>query len=368
MRRLYGAMAELLRKGESFAVATLLDKSGSAPRSEGAKMVVRGDGAILGTIGGGRLEAGAIVLARELIAARRSSIQPFDLTSRDAAASEMICGGSGEILVDFIDAADGGHLAIYQAAAEAGARGEKAWLITLLGKDPETGGLRTQQCLVKPDKTMVGSVQCDPYLIEKMIAGPAKLTIHSEAFDEHRFLVEPLRRGGELFVFGAGHLGQRIAPLAETVGFRTHVLDDRADFAHRARFPAPIEVRAIGSFKELPALGIDEDSYLVIVTRGHLFDKTVLEQVLRSGAAYIGMIGSRSKRDLLYAELMDRGFAREELERVHSPIGTEIGAETPEELAVSIVGELVKVRAGRLGRAKRDEAGRSEPCCRVEAE
>ena len=218
-----------------------------------------------------------------------------------------------------------------------------------------------------PDRTIVGDIVCDPYLLEKLIAGPAKITLHSEAFDEHRFLVEPLRHGGTVYLFGAGHVSQKIAPLSESVGFKTVVLDDRADYANRERFPEPVEIRVIDSFKTLPELDIDEDSYLVIVSRGHLYDKDILEQVVRSDAAYIGMIGSRSKRDLLYAELVRHGVEREELERVHAPIGVNIGAETPEELAVSIVGELIEVRAATYADKGDDTTGDSGPCCRIQA-
>jgi xanthine dehydrogenase accessory factor len=120
----------------------------------------------------------------------------------------------------------------------------------------------------------------------------------------------------------------------------------------------------IESFRKLPELAVDENSYLVIVTRGHLFDKIVLEQVLRSNAAYIGMIGSRSKRDKLFEELVKQGYGREELARVYAPIGTSIGAETPEELAVSIVGELIKVRAEREG-LSRKQSRTSGTCCQI---
>jgi xanthine dehydrogenase accessory factor len=240
MKKLYEAMVELLHQNESFAVATMFDKSGSAPRSEGAKMVVRADGSIIGTIGGGRLEADVIDLARETIPARKTVIQSFNLTSRDAAGSDMICGGFGEILVDFIDARDDNNLKIYTEAAEIVTHGGKGWLITILGRTTENTGISSQQCLVKSDKTLIGKVTCDPYLLEKLIAGPAKITLHSEVFDEQRFLMEPLREGGTVYVFGAGHVSQKIAPLSESVGFRTIVIDDRADYANRERFPEPI--------------------------------------------------------------------------------------------------------------------------------
>jgi xanthine dehydrogenase accessory factor len=364
MENLYETMVSLLGQGENFAVATLFDKTGSAPRSDGAKMVVRADGSIAGTIGGGRLEAEAIGLAKEMIAARKTVVHSFNLTSRDAAGSDMICGGVGEILIDFIDAGDANNLKVYAEAADIVKRGKRGWLITILGKPAADGGISRQQCLVKPDRSLVGEVTCDPYLLEKLISGPAKITLHSEIFDDQRFLVEPLREGGTVYIFGAGHVSQKIAPLSESVGFKTVVMDDRADFANRERYPGPIEARVIESFKKLPELDIDENSYLVIVTRGHLFDKHVLEQVLRSGAAYVGMIGSRNKRDLIYEEMVSHGFTREELSRVYCPIGTAIRAETPEELAVSIVGELIKVRAEKNVPKKEHPA---VACCEIKA-
>jgi len=367
MESLYKEMVALLQQGESFAVATIFDKSGSAPRDAGAKMIVRVDGSIIGTIGGGRLEASAIARAKEIIPARKTVIESFDLTSKDAAGSDMVCGGLGELLVDFIDAEDKNNLQIYGKADEIMREGTKGWLVTVLGKTTETAGIDRQQCIVMPDKTLIGNVTCNPYLLEKLIAGPAKITLHSEAFDEHRFLVEPLRHGGTVYLFGAGHVSQKIALLSERVGFRTVVLDDRADYANRGRFPEPVEIRVIDSFKKLPELDIDEDSYLVIVSRGHLYDKDILEQVVRSHAAYIGMIGSRSKRDLVYAEIVQHGFEREELERVRAPIGINIGAETPEELAVSIVGELIAVRAGKYAHQEDDGSSDSGPCCQIQA-
>ena len=366
MKNFYRAMAELLKNGESFAVATIFDKTGSAPRAEGAKMIVRSNGSIIGTIGGGRLEASAIQLARESIPSGRTMIQSFNLTGKDASLSDMICGGAGEILVDVIDAKNDESLNIYTEVAKITEKNGKGWLVTLLGKNDGAGGLERQQCLVKADKTLIGRVSCSPYLLEKLVAGPAKITLHSEAFDEQRFLVEPLRQGGTLYLFGAGHVSQKVAALSESVGFRTIVLDDRAEFANQERFPEPIETMVIDNFRHLPQLGIDANSYLVIVTRGHLYDKDVLEQLLRSGAAYIGMIGSRGKRDLVYQEIIGHGFTREELDRVYSPIGTDIAAETPEEIAVSIVGELIRVRAEKNGSRKiKNNGSDATPCCRI---
>jgi len=365
MKRLYREMTALLQAGESFAVATIFDQVGSAPRGAGAKMLVRADGSISGSVGGGRLEADAIRLAQDCLGSGRTTILSFDLAGTDAAATDMICGGAGEILIDVVDAGDDSDRQVIEAATDCLDRGKKAWLVTILGDAANPSALPRRRCLIRPDRTLVGKVDCDPYLIEKLIAGPAKISIHAEAFSGQRFLVEPLRPAATVYLFGAGHLSRRIAPLSETVGFRAVVVDDRAEYANRQRFPAPTEIALIDSFQKLPAMNLDENSYLVIVTRGHLHDRNVLRQVLRSPAAYIGMIGSRRKRDLVFKELAAEGFAAAELGRVFAPIGMNIGAETPEELAVSIVGELISARAQREGAGKRTTNESDAACCRL---
>jgi xanthine dehydrogenase accessory factor len=189
--------------------------------------------------------------------------------------------------------------------------------------------------------------------MQRVVTAPGRRSIRLETLGERRILVEPLQHGGRLLVFGAGHCSQSLAPLAESVGFRVEVLDDREEFASRAYFSEPTEVVVLESFARLPDLGVDENSYLVIMTRGHLNDMVVLEQSLRTRAGYIGMIGSPRKRNKIYEELLKRGFSRDDFARVHAPIGVEIQAETPEEIAISIVGELINVRAEREQRAAR---------------
>jgi xanthine dehydrogenase accessory factor len=131
------------------------------------------------------------------------------------------------------------------------------------------------------------------------------------------------------------------------VGFRVVVVDDRPEYATAERFPDASRLAVVQGFdRAFGGLEIDADSYIVIFTRGHQFDRTVLEQALGTGAGYIGMISSRRKREAIYQALEVAGFERGRLEQVHSPIGIDIGAETPEEIAVSIVAELIKVRSG----------------------
>lgn len=342
---IWADMLKLIDQGESFVTAAIVDKTGSAPRGAGARMIVRHDRRIMGTVGGGRLEAEAIAAAGDVFAARKPMLHEFRLTGEDAALSEMICGGAGEILLDYIDAGSAETRMILEGLLGSLTHSRKAWLITGIGTGRHNHGAR-QQCLVHPGGHITGSFACSQEFFLRMISGPAKLAIHSEVLEDQRIFIEPIHEGGTLYIFGAGHVSQKIAPVAELVGFRTVILDDRPEFANVQRFPQS-QILLLDSLEnELPDLELDGDSYLVIVTRGHLHDKRILEQVLKAPVAYIGMIGSRHKRDLVYKQIMlDHGGTAEEVGAVHCPIGLDILAESPEEIAVSIAAELIRVRA-----------------------
>ena len=157
-------------------------------------------------------------------------------------------------------------------------------------------------------------------------------------------LLEPIFSEPTVYIFGAGHVSEQLAPLAKKVHFRVVVIDDREMFANRNRFPGADEVIVSEFEKCFDQLNIDDSSYIVIVTRGHLYDGFVLQQALKTNARYIGMIGSKKKIRTLYDNLMGKGMTKEILDRVHAPIGIDINSETPEEIAVSIVAELIKVR------------------------
>lgn len=150
-----------------------------------------------------------------------------------------------------------------------------------------------------------------------------------------------------VYIFGAGHVGLALEPVLRSLDFETVVIDDRKEFACRERFPDATRVKVIGSFKEsFDDIVTDEHSYIVIVTRGHSGDLDVLRDALKQKFAYLGMIGSRVKNKTLYDILLAEGVTQEELDRVHAPIGTQIFAETPEEIAISIAAEIIITGAG----------------------
>ena len=156
----------------------------------------------------------------------------------------------------------------------------------------------------------------------------------------NRFLAGPT-----VYIFGGGHISAHLAPLVSLVDFKVTVVDDREEFASPERFPQADQVLCRSFEGAVQSLNINESGYAVIVTRGHAWDGVILGDVLRTPAAYIGMIGSRHKRDAIYEKLLSDGYTASDLDRVHSPIGLPIGGETPEEIAVAITAELIQARS-----------------------
>ncbi len=346
------AALALLEAGERFALVSTLETNGSSPRHSGAAMVVRVDGGIAGTIGGGALEARAIRVALEALDARASRLMDFELTNADSAGLGMICGGRGRLLVEYLDPAAGAKPDMLAALRDLLAAGGKGWLVTGVTADPaaEAGAdvqqVTAKRCLVDADGTVTGDAPLALDDLKALAKMGGALDGHT-AGDRPGIYVQPLGVPGTAYVFGAGHCGKSLIPLLSLVGFRTVIVDDRADFANAERFPEADTIVVPESFEDaLEKLPIDGQSYLVIMTRGHMFDRSVLAQALATPALYVGMIGSKKKVAETFRSLREQGFTDEDLARVHSPIGMPIGAETPEEIAVSIAAEIIRVRHG----------------------
>lgn len=299
----------ILAGGGRFVLAAVAKRQGSAPGAVGSAMLIKRDGSFLGSVGGGAMEAATLEAAGELFAAGGGwRAIAVDLGNDKAAEAGMICGGRAEI---FLDLAGRDDLPAFEVARRRDAGNGRGYLSYDIGASPRTVTFVDEP---DPDAARDGTVHI------------------------------PMHGNGTLYVFGCGHIGLETARIADLVGFKTIVLDDREQFVNAARFPQSTPI-LLDSFETLPELAVDANSYIVIVTRGHLHDLTVLDYALRTGAGYIGMIGSRRKRDAVYRHMEEKGHDRDALARVHSPIGIEIGSETPAEIAVSIVAELIRTRA-----------------------
>ena len=254
----FAALGEALSRGEEAALVTIVSSNGSTPQRVGAKMLVFGDGRIVGTVGGGCYEHDAIGKAKTVLDTRKPTTVKYDLNDDFAEETGLVCGGQMEVFIEPIEAA------------------------------------------------------------------PA------------------------VYIFGAGHVGYYLAKMAYEAGFGVHVIDDRAAFANTERFPFAASVVVDDIPEWLARTTLSATAYAVIVTRGHRNDLDALRALAPRELRYMGLIGSRAKVARLYDQLMtEGGVDPDRLARIHAPIGLDLGAVTPQEIAVSITAELIAVRRGK---------------------
>lgn len=342
----------LLEGGQGFVLVTIIAQAGSTPRAAGTRMAVLADGTIIGTIGGGEVEALAIEAAVALGQddAGKAAVRDYDLNSRIPAGGgqpQMVCGGRLTLLLEKIIPGERTK-ELFRALQQAQASGIPALGVARMlpnGSQVET----VQRCLISGDDPWAVAGEnffgeSDPRaLLERHAGGHAPQLM---VLPEGECLLEPVVRPRRLFIFGAGHVAEQLAPLAANVNFETVVIDDRREFADPRRFPTTTELHVVKTYENSVAqLALDAHAFIVICTRGHNFDKIILGQALDSGAAYIGMLGSQRKRETIYKALQKEGAPAEALARVHCPVGLAIQAQTPAEIAVSIVAQLIRVRA-----------------------
>jgi xanthine dehydrogenase accessory factor len=251
---IYEQIVQLRREGRRGAVATITNVRGSIPSFQTAKMLVRDDGSIAGTIGGGCVEAEVWQAAREVMEQEKPQSLTFNLNNDPKYDTGLVCGGTLEIFI------------------------------------------------------------------------------------------EPVLPPAMLYIFGAGHVAYNLYKVATVAGFDVTVIDDRESYANRERFPDAREVIADDFDAVTTRLHVPEGSYIVIVTRGHRDDMRILRWAVDARARYLGMIGSKRKTISTYKELEKQGIPAEKFAGIHAPVGLEIGAVTPEEIAVSIVAEMIAER------------------------
>lgn len=351
--------ARTLERGKRFALATVVNIRGSTPREVGAKMIVREDGQF-GTIGGGCGEAEVFRKARMLLdEGGRARLTEVDLTGDFDQQQIGTCGGIMEVFVDVWS--PNGDLSIARELAEAARRSVPLALLTLV--DPgrlaqAPAGSRSvmrladRECAESPIALsrealallVERAYQSAPGLFELDAAGRLKPAVRAEPNGVPKLFIDPLAGVQRLVIIGAGHIAQPLCAMGAMMGFRVTVVDDRPSFAKRERFPAADEIIARPFVPAIDSLKIDRQAFVVVVTRGHVFDEACLRAVLKQQARYVGMIGSQRRVKATLERIGQAGVAVEELGRVHAPIGLDIGAETPEEIAVSIMAEIVRER------------------------
>jgi xanthine dehydrogenase accessory factor len=334
--KLWDEAGRLAAAGTPAAVATVARQRGSLPMASDAKMLVTREGRRAGTVGGGSVEADVIGQALETLQSGRPMLVQHTLNASVAGELGLSCGGTVELFVEPLVTC--GEMAELCAGVSRGIR-EREVVTVCTGLDWSGG----------PAKAA--------WIGDRMVAvgrGVSR-SLHPDAFtargraptlvDRSRSLfVERLVRIPRVIIFGAGHVGAAIARVAAEAGFYVVVTDDRSEFANQERLPAADEV-IVGDIHEvLDGLVLDEDDYVLATTRGHNYDAEIVGRTASSRARYVGMLGSRRKRALIWQKLAEAGVPEKDLNRVRSPIGLHIGGESPGEIAVSVAAELIRAR------------------------
>jgi len=311
------AAADLVRRSGSGALATVARVRGSTPVPAGTKMLVGAEGRLIGSVGGGCVEAEVIGAALEAQRRREPRLLTQHLNADLAGDLGLSCGGTVDIFVEPL-VAEESYISVLESAARA-----------------ESGLVRTAtEWTSAPLKTF------EPLAPNPSPQAAATLT------RDGRFMEERLQPAPRVFVFGAGHVGSAIARAAAAAGFRVIVIDDRLEYADASRFADGIAVLAADVETALTRYALTTGDAVVIATRGHRNDALILEQVAISPAGYVGLLGSRRKKAVVTKGLKAAGVPGKSLQRVRVPVGLPIGAVTPEEIAVSVVAELIGWRRG----------------------
>jgi xanthine dehydrogenase accessory factor len=349
MKYFFEKIDQELKAGRGMVLARIIRHHGSAPRHTGTTMLILADGTIQGTIGGGILEKVVIQKAADVFNSRRTFLMDFQTSADDDDGGGMLCGGNVVICLEPIAADDPQAAGLFPKIARVLKDGLTGVLLTRIGD--EAGSETCARLFITGNGDQWGSLgedmPADKTVLDKRTADWLKVkfpVLNSLTGENEDLFIHPIRPPDILYIFGAGHISAALAPLAGHVGFSVVIIDDRPEFAVRQRFPSANDVLRLPFSEAFQRIDITETSYIVIVTSDHARDRNVLHLAISKPCAYIGMIGSRKKREAVYKWLVNHGVSEDRLDNVHCPIGLNLGARTPEEIAVSIVAELIQVR------------------------
>lgn len=328
-------MKDLFRylcEGKEMVLVTVVAASGATPRGAGAKMLVTEKGRIWGTIGGGAVEYRALQMADKVLKEKSAAVHQFTLNKDDIQNLGMVCGGEVQVFFQYIAENDGQMMELAKIALDAYKKNEELWILSDMKKDGKLS-------LYHKKTGFIGSEDLEwmrPYLSRK-----PKLVKENE----NEIYIEQICFASRVYVFGGGHVAQELVPVLTHVGFRCVVMDDREEFANRELFPRAERVMIIDFERISDFVEIGENDYVCVMTRGHAYDTRVQAQILKTPACYIGVIGSVSKKAAVFGKLYEMGYTVEDTDRIITPIGLEIQAETPAEIAISIAGQMIMHRA-----------------------
>ena len=353
-KNIYPEVLRRLERQEPFVLATIVEAEGATPQVPGASALFGGRGLLLGTLGGGMLEADAEKRAQLCLKNRSSLCYRFELQGEDLAGGEPICGGFVRILVD---GSPDKERETWRRLADALLARRNGVLVTQIDLRPD------DQAEIKrlwfdeqaPNPEAGSTLQRFTRELARVSrqGKPVLLQEQDMVIQNHQALhfLEPVAPLPRLLIVGAGHIGQAVARQAEWLDFEVTVIDDRREFAHRRNLPDADRVIRADFGKALGTLPFTEDTYIVIATPGHEHDAEALRACVRSNADYIGLVGSRTKIALMREEFLAKRWATaRQFDRVHAPVGLPIGSKTVQEIAVSIAAELARERRRNMGK------------------
>jgi xanthine dehydrogenase accessory factor len=353
---IYQELLNSLDTEEQVMLATIVSTKGSTPSATLSKMIIKDRGKTsIGTIGGGCVEADVLARAQQKLKTETTEILCFELRE-DEYIQGLICGGTINVLLEPIsrnliplfrelksirdngnDSVIGTHLSSDGRVMHKTILAENRAAELCFNKEQESYWQIHLQKALSPLQNTFVEIVASSLKHQSVIRIP---------LNEGELIIEPVPGLPNLILFGGGHVSKAICKSAASCGFQVTITDDREAFCNPARFPEASET-VVSDFSEVfNRITIKPTTYLVIVTRGHRYDEEILEKALKTPAHYIGMMGSQQKVLTSYQRLLHYGFKREDLKRVHSPIGIEVGAVTPEEIAISVVAQLIRVRRG----------------------
>ncbi|HSW39560.1 MAG TPA: XdhC family protein [Acidobacteriota bacterium] len=355
---MYRHIKQLMEEGETVAIATVVSTLGSTPRGVGAQMAVTASGEITGTIGGGCGEAEVQREAIQAIRSRKPALVKVELMDDIESDSPAVCGGVLDSFIDTWWKNDDSALCLELAEelARITENGDSAVLATVIGVENIEGVAVGDKCLIHNGTVKIGNID-DRELLQAILR-EAGVRMEKEESRRMSLVMPDTAAKAEVFfevltavrkaiIVGAGHLAIPLVQFAKILGFHVTVLDDRVKYANRERFPDADEVLVGDMAETLRDLEITPQTYIVLITRGHQFDEPCLRAVIHRQSKYLGMIGSRRRIKACFIRFhKEEGIPEELLKKVHAPIGLDINAESPEEIALSIIAEMVKVRRG----------------------
>jgi xanthine dehydrogenase accessory factor len=358
--QIWSEAVQTLERDKPFALATVINVRGSTPREVGAKMIVREDGQF-GTIGGGCGEAEVFRKARLLLdEGKGARIAEVDLTGDFDQQQIGTCGGIMDVFIDLW--LPTGDLPLARKLADSATHNRPAALVTLIDAGAKGETPIGAKAVVDPlsraavadqlagltsgalEQIAERARDAVPTLLEVNREGALRPVVRIEPSGAPRVFVDPIAGAQRLIIVGAGHIAQPLAALGSMLNFHVMVIDDRASFANRERFPTADEIIVKPFAAAIEACKLDRHCYLISVTRGHAFDEEAVRAALKQQGCFIGMIGSRRRVRAMLARLEEEGVDPKLLAEVHAPLGLDIGAETPEEIAVSIMAEIIRER------------------------